>query len=180
MSDETCKTHCCPRHGCKYGGRCVVENGQSDPKYPRNNGCEQCESEMPYINEMDMAPDNEDWHVYRTKTGMPIEIKIFRVYESEYSNQVDSIFMERYYKSPPHDAVAAWIRLRTEQNNRPRPGTYLFFAPENECGETPVAAKYTISYPEFMISHPRHGAREITEYEHYFEGEQFGHRSRDR
>lgn len=45
-------THCCPRHGCKYGYgmheeelECPVSQGTVPPLYPENNGCERCEME---------------------------------------------------------------------------------------------------------------------------------------
>lgn len=38
-------THCCPIHGCKYGDDdCPVESNTVQPQYPKNNGCEICES----------------------------------------------------------------------------------------------------------------------------------------
>jgi hypothetical protein len=44
---DACPTHCCPRHGCKYGEwqvpHCVVAHGDVEPAYPHNNGCEICE-----------------------------------------------------------------------------------------------------------------------------------------
>lgn len=52
---KACFTHCCPRHGCKYsydswaanGGKvCPISEGQAQPVYPRNNGCEQCAPEF--------------------------------------------------------------------------------------------------------------------------------------
>lgn len=40
----SCPTHCCPKHGCKYGyNQCPVATGQVEPVSPMNNGCEQCE-----------------------------------------------------------------------------------------------------------------------------------------
>jgi hypothetical protein len=42
----SCSTHCCPRHGCKYGhDDCPVFDGKVAPEYPPDNGCEQCEYE---------------------------------------------------------------------------------------------------------------------------------------
>jgi|ERR1043165_566435 hypothetical protein len=39
-------THCCPRHGCKYGApACPVKSGELAPVYGNNNGCDQCEFE---------------------------------------------------------------------------------------------------------------------------------------
>jgi hypothetical protein len=39
-------THCCPKHGCKYGSSgCPVQSGEREPVYGDNNGCEQCEFE---------------------------------------------------------------------------------------------------------------------------------------
>lgn len=55
---NACFTHCCPRHGCKYGFEsdfyypnkvCPISEGLSRPKYPRNNGCEMCEPEFAAI-----------------------------------------------------------------------------------------------------------------------------------
>jgi hypothetical protein len=36
-------SHCCPKHGCKYGyDDCPVVAGAVQPTYPNNNGCEMC------------------------------------------------------------------------------------------------------------------------------------------
>lgn len=43
-------THCCPIHGCKYGGQwCPVTEGHEKPVYPANNGCESCEADRQTI-----------------------------------------------------------------------------------------------------------------------------------
>lgn len=45
---KACPSHCCPRHGCKYGYEdCPVATGKVQPKYPKNNGCESCECDTP-------------------------------------------------------------------------------------------------------------------------------------
>jgi hypothetical protein len=37
-------THCCPKHGCKYGDPgCPIYFGEELPYYFGNNGCEICE-----------------------------------------------------------------------------------------------------------------------------------------
>jgi hypothetical protein len=45
VSHNSCPTHCCPLHGCKYGyDDCPVASGTTRPEYGANNGCEQCEA----------------------------------------------------------------------------------------------------------------------------------------
>lgn len=51
-------SHCCPTHGCKYGYRdCPVKGGTLAPRYPGNNGCEQCEFDAEHDDDYDEELD---------------------------------------------------------------------------------------------------------------------------
>jgi hypothetical protein len=62
------ETHCCPLHGCKYGDEdCPVAALEIEPKYPKNNGCEECE-------EFFAAAEAIDWH-------RPVEIPFVVIFK---------------------------------------------------------------------------------------------------
>jgi hypothetical protein len=57
---NSCPSHCCPKHGCKYGyDDCPVVLGTAQPTYPNNNGCEMCEWKDPYAEIERLQAENE-------------------------------------------------------------------------------------------------------------------------
>lgn len=58
MSVGTHQSHCCARHGCKYGKEdCAVETGQVEQSYP----CEQCHSSKHLKKEIAQLQEELAW-----------------------------------------------------------------------------------------------------------------------
>lgn len=79
---NACFTHCCPRHGCKYGyasdadieGRrkvCPISSGLARPVYPHNNGCERCEPELDAVDAAKKVA--QTWNACDPETSIPAE-----------------------------------------------------------------------------------------------------------
>ncbi len=62
MIGNSCPSHCCVWHGCKYGyPDCVVATREVTPTYPNNNGCEYCESDRETIAYAEQIKRERGW-----------------------------------------------------------------------------------------------------------------------
>lgn len=69
MSVETHKTHCCGKHGCKYGKEaCPVKLGEVEQTYP----CEQCRPVSALESEIEALKEEIEWSAKLEFRGMHI------------------------------------------------------------------------------------------------------------
>lgn len=109
---------------------------------------------------------------YETSTGNPIDVQIFRMFDGDHGEYIGYVTIRSYYKNPNNDAVREWIR---SSDPKPKPGRYLFVAPESHSGESavPCATIFTISYPEFMLTRPKSNEPGFQDQDVFFEDDKF-------
>lgn len=92
--------HCCPVHGCKYGvpSRCPVWVGKAQPRYPDNNGCEQCEAAVEV-----MAPAIAEIERWITELEPKIEAAAFSDdrQDGSYRTKMTLLRVIERLKNPP-------------------------------------------------------------------------------